>query len=116
VQNPRDRGTGGVLPNRARHFGSVGVSYRDRDWSLSLDAFVSGHLPHQGGAVTYPEPGERRSPGRRTLVNLTARYRVSDGFAVFGRVENLLDDDHVSSPTSPAGLPLGVFFGVELDF
>ena len=35
---------------------------------------------------------------------------------LFGRIENALDDDYVATPTSPAGLPFGVFFGVDFTF
>lgn len=116
TQNPRDRETTLNLPNRAKHFGSAGLEWTGGDWRISLDGFFSGRLPDQGGEVTYPEPAERREPGRRKLVNLTVRYAASEQLTVFGRVENLLDDDWVATPSAPAGAPLGVFLGAQLDF
>ena len=116
VQNPRNERTGAVLPLRAKHFGSAGVSWTNGTWSVSADAFISGHLDNVGGTVTYPEPRERSRPGRRKVLKLTARYVASDTLTWFGRIENLLDDDYVTTPTAPAGAPFGVFLGAELKF
>jgi vitamin B12 transporter len=117
-QNPRDRDSGRPLPARPRQFGSAGVAWESRGgaWLVSLDGFFSGSDPSDGLAVvTYPEGRVRRRPGRRQLVDLTVRYRASEALTFFGRVENLLDDDWVATPTAPAGPPLGVFVGLQLD-
>jgi vitamin B12 transporter len=114
--DPRDRDTDAFLPNRSERFGGAGVSWERGAWLLSLDALWSSKFPDQGGEYTYPEPDEREAPGRRALVNLTARWQVNRHVTVFGRIENLLDDDWVATPTSPAGTPLGVFAGLQLDW
>ena len=59
---------------------------------------------------------ERAAPGRMALVTLGARWRATENVTVFARIENLLDDDWVATPTSPAGPPLGVFAGLRVDF
>jgi vitamin B12 transporter len=115
-QNPRDADTGLALANRSRDFWSAGVAWEDGPLLVSLDAYVTSKLPDQGGEFTYPEGEERRAPGRRALVNLAARWRANEHVSVLARLENLLDDDWVATPTSPAGPPLGVFLGVRFDF
>jgi len=115
-QDPRDLDTDAPLPNRSERFAGGGVSWERGPWLVSLDAIWSSKFPDQGGEITYPEPDERRAPGRRALVNLAARWRASEHVSLFARVENLLDDDWVATSTSPAGSPLGVFAGVQFDW
>ncbi len=115
-QNPRDRGTGRPLPNRARQFGSVGVSWEDGPVLVSVDGFFSGSNPAEGGEFTDPDGATREQPGRRHLVNLTARWRATDSLAVFARIENLLDDEWVATPSAPRGAPIGAYVGAQLDF
>ncbi|MCE9638362.1 MAG: TonB-dependent receptor [Planctomycetes bacterium] len=115
-QNPRDLDTGRPLPNRSREFAGGGVSWERGAFLTSLDALWSTKLPDQGGEYTAPDGDARRAPGLRALVNLTARWRASENVTLFGRIENLLDDDWVSTPTSPAGTGRGVSAGVQIDF
>ncbi len=115
-QNPRDRTTGDPLPNRAQQFGSVGVTWERGAVAVSLTGTFSGRHHGQGGEIVYPEGREREEPGRRRVVDLAARYGVSPSVTVFGRIENLFDDDWVATPTSPAGPPLGVYAGLQIDF
>jgi len=115
-QNPRDRTTGDPLPNRAQQFGSAGVTWERGPVAVSLTGTFSGRHHGQGGEIVYPERREREEPGRRRVVDLAARYRVSESVTVFGRIENLFDDDWVATPTSPAGPPLGVYAGLQIDF
>lgn len=114
--NPRDEDTGRPLPNRSRELASAGVSWERGDFLVSLDGTWATAYPEAAPVIVYPEGDERRHPGRRTLVNLTARWRVSDTLTVFARLENLLDDDWVATTTSPAGTPFGAFAGIQLDF
>jgi vitamin B12 transporter len=115
-QDPEDRETGLDLPNRVRWFGSLGVAWEDGPFLVSLDGYFSRKLHDQGGEFTYPEPGERRRPGEMKLVNLAARWTFSEELTFFARVENLLDDDYVATPSSPAGPPLAVYVGAQWDF
>lgn len=116
TQNPRDRDTGAPLPNRARRFGSVGVSWEGGDVLVSVDGFFSGENGDGASAITGPDEGARRQPGERRIVDLTVSYRASESLTVFGGVRNLLDDDWVATPASPVGTGRGFFAGVALEF
>jgi vitamin B12 transporter len=116
AQNPRDLDTGRPLANRARRFGSAGLAWEGGPWLVSLDGFFSGKNPAEGGEFTAPDGDARSHPGRRSLVDLTARWRATKSLTVFGGVRNLLNDDWVATPTSPAGTGIGVFAGAQLDF
>jgi outer membrane cobalamin receptor len=122
-QTPRDEDTGQPLPNRARRFGSAGISWECDGLLVSLDGFFSGSNPGSGGEFSSPDRVARENPGRRTLVDLTARWRSGRWKAlhghevtVFAGIRNLLDDEWVATPNSPAGTGIGVFAGVQLDF
>jgi outer membrane receptor protein involved in Fe transport len=114
-QNPRDLDTGQPLPNRARRFGSAGLAWESGAWLLSLDGFFSGKNP-EGGEFTAPDGQARSHPGRRTLVDLAARYRARKDLTLFAGVRNLTNDDWVATPNSPAGTGIGVYAGAQLDF
>jgi vitamin B12 transporter len=116
TQNPRDRDTGLPLPNRARRFGSAGVSWEGGDVLVSLDGFFSGSNGNQGGEFTAPDGDAREHPGRRSVVDLSLSWRASDTLTVFGGVRNLLDDDWVATPSSPRGNGIGVYAGASLEF
>lgn len=116
TQNPRDLGTGQPLANRARRFGSAGIAWEKDAWLVSLDGFFSGKDANQGGEFTAPDGGARSHPGRRTVVDLSARWRATKDLSVFAGVRNLLNDDWVATPNSPAGTGIGVYAGAQLDF
>lgn len=116
TQNPRDRDSGLPLPNRARRFGSAGVAYECGHVLVSLDGFFSGENGGETHAITGPDEEARDHPGRRSLVDLTVRWRATEKLTVFGGVRNLLDDDWVATASSPAGTGIGAFLGAQLDF
>ncbi|MFZ0257837.1 MAG: TonB-dependent receptor [Gammaproteobacteria bacterium] len=68
----------------ARNTGNLGVSYvRDR-WSAGANVYYSGpHLRWKGDIEM----------DAYTRVDLFGRYNFFDSFSVFGRVENLFDED-----------------------
>ena len=115
-QRPEDLETGRDLPNRSRSFGSLGVTWENGPLELGLHAVLAARSHDQGGEHVYPEPRERRVPGRLRLVDLTARWRANESLTLFARIENLLDDDHVAAPFAPAGPPLGAYVGAQWDF
>jgi vitamin B12 transporter len=116
IQNPRDLETGDPLANRARRFGSAGVSWSRGDWRVSLDGFFSGANPGQGGEFTAPDGEAREHPGMRRIVDLSASWQATEELEVFAGVRNVLDDEWVATPNSPAGTGIGVYAGARLDF
>jgi vitamin B12 transporter len=115
-QNPRDLDTGRPLANRPRTFGSAGVQWRGGAWRVSLDGFFSSSDRLQGGEFTAPDEEARRAPSRRTAVDLSATWQARPDLRVFAGVRNLLDDEWVATPNSPAGPGIGAYAGVQLDF
>jgi vitamin B12 transporter len=113
-QRPRDEGTGERLANRPDAFGTLGVEWSRGDWTVAADAYRQGTVDDLG--ARGPDQRLRDSAGRRTVVDLALRFRASKGVAVFARVQNLLDEEYVETPTSPTGLPFSVFAGVALEF
>jgi vitamin B12 transporter len=115
-QDPEDQATGDDLPNRTRSFGTFGVSWEDGPLLVSVDGYYSGRLHDQGGEFTYPEPRERAVPGRVRVIDVTARYQATEQLSLFARIENVTDDDYVTTPSAPAGPPLGAYVGAQWDF
>jgi vitamin B12 transporter len=116
TQNPRDRDTGLPLPNRARRFGSAGIAYQWDRLLVSLDGFFSGENGGETHAITGPDEDAREHPGRRSLVDLSVRWRATESLTVFGGVRNILDDEWVATASSPAGTGIGAYVGAQLDF
>ncbi len=115
-QDPEDLSTGDDLPNRVRSYGSLGVAWERGPWSVGLDGAASGRSRSQGGEFTAPDRRARERPGRLRLVTLTARYRWEHGLTFFARVENLLDDESVATPTSPRIPGTAAYAGVLFEF
>jgi vitamin B12 transporter len=113
-QRPRDDDTGARLANRPDSFASAGAEWTRGDWTLAADLYRQGAVDDLG--QRGPDQDLRDSAGRRFLVNLAARWRASKTVAIFARVENLLDQEYVETPTAPRGLPLTVVAGVSVEF
>ena len=95
---------------------TFGVAWEDGPWLVSVDGYYSGRLHDQGGEFTYPEPREREVPGRVRVIDVAARWQATEQLSFFARVENVTDDDYVTTPSAPAGPPLGAFVGAQWDF
>ena len=68
----------------ARNAGNLGVSHvRDR-WTVGGNIYYSGPRLRWNGDIEMKA---------YTRVDLFGRYRLSDSFTVFGRIENLFDED-----------------------
>jgi len=85
LQDPIDESTGLRLVRRARTMASLGASRPIGPWTISADVRYTGARPD-----TTANP----SLGAYTLVNLYARYALSDGLALTARIENLLDRNY----------------------
>lgn len=88
----QDEIAGGALLRRARNKANLELRY-DHSAGLSLSSTV-----RYTGASWDNDfssfPANRTQLGGYTLVDIMARYRVTDSLVVFGRVENLFDKDY----------------------
>lgn len=82
LQDPEDRATGLGLARRARTLAAIGASVPVGAWTLGGDLRYTG---------TRPEAAGRPDLASYALLNLTARFRVSSGLELTGRIENLFD-------------------------
>lgn len=78
---------------RPRHLASLSINYRLLDDRAHLNLSVD-YNGEQKDLNFTTIPSSRVTLDDYTLVNLNGSYRINDNFQVFGRVENLLDDDY----------------------
>jgi vitamin B12 transporter len=87
---------GVVEVRRPKHIGSVNATVfsADQRFSGTLSVRYNGRMTD----VTFTDPTYATSPvvslQEFVLVNLNAEYKVTERVAVFGRVENLFDEDY----------------------
>ncbi len=81
-----DRATGEVLARRPEHKYALDVRYRFAPkGTVSLGAsYVSDRLDRKGGSIVE----------QYALVNLAAHYEIDENLAVFGRIDNLFDEEY----------------------
>ena len=87
-QNPRDAGTGAILPRRARQFGSVAASHDFEDWNMGAEVRYSGARHDNdvnGNVVTLPA---------YQLLNLTSGYRIDKNLNLSARIDNLFNRNY----------------------
>jgi len=99
---------------RPRHVASLSAGYRlagDRG-SLNLSVRYNGRM--EDNEFIFATPEDRVTLDDFTLVTLAANYNVTKAVQLFGRVENLLDEDYeeVFSTRQPG---VGVFAGVRVN-
>lgn len=101
LQDPRDDTTGQRSRRRARTLASLSANKKFGQWQAGGDLGYTGE--RQDGA---------RALGGYWLANLTSRYEVKKGLALFGRIENLFNRDYQTAYgyNQP---PRGVFVGVN---
>ena len=101
---------------RPDHIGSAVLNWSDPADKASFNLAVRYNgefLDSDFTTGNFPAPVT--SLKSYTLVNLNARYKLADGLTVFGRVENLLDDDYESIFTFVAP-GINALFGFEARF
>ena len=113
-QAPRDDTTGARLANRPDDFGTLGAEWTRGAWILAADAYYQGAVDDLG--AVGPDQDLRNSAGRRTVIGLAGTWRATKRLSVLARIENLLDEEYVETPTAPKGLPFSAFLGVGFDF
>ena len=92
----RARENGVTEVRRPRHIGSVNTTVfsRDRRLSGTLTVRYNGRQDD----ITFTDPTYATSPivslQEYVLVNLNAEYRLTEAISVFGRIENLIDEEY----------------------
>ncbi len=84
--DPEDQGTGKTLPRRPRQAAALDLDYRLGPGRLGLTWVVEGGR--------YDEPANRDRMGGFGVLDLRARYALGGGWALEGRVTNVLDKDY----------------------
>jgi vitamin B12 transporter len=100
-QNPRDVNTGSVLNRRAKALVSLSLDQSLGAWQWGADLRMTG--ARMDGAV--------RLSGYE-VVDLRARYAISQQLSVYGRVENLLDRRY-QTVSQYNSTPRGIFVGMQ---
>lgn len=88
----QDETTGEDLLRRARHKFSMDVNYRFQDKGTIRCEVV--YVGEREDVDTSTFPAARVELDEYTLVNLAGSYEITENLEVFGRVENLTDEDY----------------------
>ena len=73
-----------------KHLANLGISYRPQD-AFSINLNIRGSYDAVDGFGVEIDDYE--------VIDLSARYQLMNSFEIFGRVENLLDEDYEEVPT-----------------
>ncbi|CAG0982175.1 Vitamin B12 transporter BtuB [Burkholderiales bacterium] len=83
VQQPEDADTGRWLPRRARQHGGLALAHEFGAWRLGAEWLASGRR--------YEDAANLRPMAGYGLLNLSASYRLSAGWSLLARVNNVFD-------------------------
>jgi len=86
--------TGAELVRRPRNIASLNVNYRFLDGAATVNLGVDYNGPQKDLAFDEVYNSSPATLGGYTLVNLAASYQASDRVQVYGRIDNLLDEDY----------------------
>ena len=86
IQNPKDRDTGNLLPQRAREHGTLGFDHAYGKLTWGADVLASG--------MRYNDKDNKQVLGGYAIVNLRADYRLEKDVSLFARVGNLFDKEY----------------------
>jgi vitamin B12 transporter len=90
-----------------RHLANLGISYRMLNNRLALNLFVRASRDAVDGFGVKIDDYE--------VVNLSASYQIVDSLELYGRIENLLDEDYQEIPTYNTSGAAG-YAGVRYSF
>jgi vitamin B12 transporter len=113
-QRPRNLDTGDRLANRPDAFAAAGAEWTSGAWTATADAYWQSSVDDLG--QRGPDQDLRDRAGRRLLVNLGARWKATKCLTVFARIENLLGEEYVETPSAPKGPPRSFFAGATVEF
>ncbi len=101
-----------ALPRRPYHIASFNASYRPVP-RLGIDLAIYYNGRSDDTRSFFPDQGQRLDA--YTLVNLAASFDVTKRLRIFGRVENMFDDDY-EEVTNYGSVGRTAYGGVELRF
>jgi vitamin B12 transporter len=115
IDSTQPDGSGGEVDEvrRPRYMASANLNYAVQErTNINLNVSYNGSQ-YDLFFPPFPQPFERRKLDGYTLVNLTASYQVTDRVQVYGRIENLFDEQYedVLGFNTPG---IGAFVGVRL--
>ena len=99
---------------RAPHVASLNVTYQATD-DLSATLSVRHNGEQRDNEFVFATPSDYVTLPAVTLVNVGVQYGVSDKVQVFGRVENVLDEDYEEAYSFRAP-DIGAYVGVKTRF
>jgi vitamin B12 transporter len=106
-RTPGSPNRGNVLARRPRHALSLGGEWRMTPAGGAIGADL------RWVSASYDDAANRVRMSARTVVDLTARWPLTEAVELFGRVENLLDEEYQTA-AGYASAGLGAFFGARL--
>ena len=108
---PDDTGKQIAELRRPKHLASLNLNYAVGHANINLNVTYNG-TRYDLFFPPFPQPSERRQLASYRLVNLAASYSISPRVSLFGRIENLLDEDYedVFGFNTPG---IGTFIGVR---
>jgi len=101
-----DKDTGNELPRRPSD--KIGISL---ECSRGSARFVLGYI---FASKAYDDPNNTKELSPYSLVNLSGSYRVARNISLFGRIENLLDEDYETAKGYNAP-GLSAYAGIRLE-
>ncbi|MDG1462391.1 MAG: TonB-dependent receptor, partial [Gammaproteobacteria bacterium] len=108
--------TGDELPYIPEHLLQVSAGAVGSSWESFLNVNYTGELRTEAGQGTIPN---NEKVGSYVVVDLAGKYFFKENIAVVARVDNLLDNNYLTS-RSPSGLrpgkPRQVFAGIQISF
>lgn len=104
IDAPKNVQTDRLLARRARQHGSVRAETLVRDWTVGVQALLSGRR--------YDDAGNATSLGGYVVWGLDAQRQIASEWRAFVRVENL-NDKAYQTALNYASVPRSVFVGVR---
>jgi vitamin B12 transporter len=104
IAEPKDRGTGNVLPRRAQQYGGAAVDYTRGALRLTTELVASGRR--------FDNVANTQRMGGYSLWNIVASYQLTRQWSVFARWNNVFDKQYelASNFATPGS---NVFIGVR---
>ena len=104
---------------------SLGTGIESKQWGASITGSYVSETFTSANNVDGQVNGEGNPDARfgKTdayfVTDVSAFYRIKDGVKLFGGIQNLLDENYISSrqPEGPrSGMPMFAYAGLEMDF